>query len=98
MSSIRCLLCLITTVLLLAPVASSATVSLAPDGVDDKTRALLVEAVRKQLNTLTDSRNSDGKRDKRANYSQFFEKNDDGTYVGSVHVNTAGEASLTVER
>ncbi|MDH3592620.1 MAG: hypothetical protein OER88_12115, partial [Planctomycetota bacterium] len=84
--------------LLLVPVATGAIVSLAPDGVEDKTRALLVDALRKELGKLTDSRNANGKRDKRANYSQFFEKQDDGTYFGSLSVNTAGESSLTTER
>ena len=99
MSFVRNFLHLITAGLLLAlPAAASDIISLAPDGIDDKTRSSLVAAVRGELKTLTDSKNSYGKRDKRANYSSFFEKNDDGTYVGSVNVNTAGKASLTTER
>ena len=95
---IRNFFCLIAALLLLAPGAAEATVSLAPDGVDDTTRASLVAAVRQELAKLTDSKNSDGKRNKRANYSQFFEKQDDGSYVGSVSVNTAGDTSQTTER
>ena len=99
MSFVRNFLCLIAAGLLLAsPAAASDIISLAPDGIDYETRSALVSAVRKELGTLTDSKNSHGKRNKRANYSQFFEKNDDGTYVGSVNVNTAGEGSLTTER
>lgn len=99
MSFVRNFLHLITAGLLLAlPAAASDIISLAPDGIDAKTRSSLVAAVRGELKTLTDSKNSYGKRDKRANYSSFFEKNDDGTYVGSVNVNSAGEASQTTER
>ena len=66
--------------------------------IDQGTKDKLVAAVRAKLGEMTDSKNADGKRDKRAEYSQFFRALDDGNYVGSVHVNTAGNESLTTER
>jgi hypothetical protein len=98
MSFVRSLLCLLAAALLLAQPVAASTISIATDGVDEKTRELLVDALRQELGKLTDSKNADGKRDKRADYSQYFTKNDDGTYFGSVHVNTAGETSQTTER
>ncbi|NIL99729.1 MAG: hypothetical protein GTN89_01960, partial [Acidobacteria bacterium] len=94
----RHLFCLAAAVVLLAPAANGSVVTLAPDGVEDSTRAALVDAVRKELAGLTDSKNEFGKKNKSANYSQFFKKNDDGTYTGSVHVNTAGKDTQTTER
>ena len=91
MKFVRNLTSLFIAALLLVPATTGAIVSLAPDGVEDKTRALLVDALRKELGKLTDSKNANGKRDKQANYSQFFEKQDDGSYLGSLSVNTAGE-------
>ena len=98
MSYVRTLLVLAFVGLLSALPTSANTVSIATDGVDDATRSKLVGAVRKELDKLTDSKNADGKKDKRANYSKFFQKNDDGTYVGSAHVTTAGQTSLATHR
>jgi hypothetical protein len=85
-------------VVLLTLPSAAATYSVANDDVDQKTRDLLVHALRTELNNLTDSKNEEGKRDKRANFSQLFKKKEDGTYVGSAQVNTAGLDSMTTER
>jgi hypothetical protein len=68
------------------------------DGIDQKTKDLLIQAVRSKLGELTDSKNSDGERDKRAEYSQYFKTSEDGSYVGSIHINSANEFDMKTER
>ena len=93
-SFVRTFFCLIFACLFATvSVATWSSVSVATDGVDEKTRALLISAMRSDIAKLTD-----GKRDKRANYSRFFQKNEDGTYVGTAQINAAEKTSLTTER
>jgi len=98
MRFVRHLLCAITAVFLLTLPISASTVTIATDGLDDETRTALSSAMRKELAKLTDSKNEYGKKNKRADYSRFFKTNDDGTYSGSAHVNTAGPSAQTTER
>jgi hypothetical protein len=85
-------------VCLLALTPLAAQDSLASDGIDDATRSKLINALNAELNKLTDHKNADGQKDKRANYARVFTKQDDGTYLGSAQVNTAGLDSVTTER
>ena len=89
----RHLSCLILAVFLLVPPSGASSVSIEADGIDEGTRASLTDALRKKIGDLTQDEKS-----KSANYSKQFTRNEDGTFTGSVHVNTAGDTSLTTER
>ncbi len=66
--------------------------------MSDRLRGELMQPVRELLREYGDSKDSFGQRNKRTTYSRSFAKVDEETYLGTVHVDTAEETSLTTER
>ncbi len=61
-------------------------------------RQALIGALAKRVGEIRDEKDAEGVRNKRASYSKAFERVDDSTYLGSYHVDTAGDAELETKR